>query len=333
MKPFQTGVVIGKFYPPHRGHKFLIETALAQVERLTVIVCEHEGEVIPGHLRAAWLREIHPEARVLLIQDIYDADDDSELWARLTIEWLGHVPDVCFTSEYYGTTWAHYMGCRHVLVDQARQAIPISATRIRRAPLEHWEFLEPQVRAHFAKRVCVMGAESSGTTTLSLALAGHYNTAWVPEYGRDYSWWKLRRGEETWTSEEFVDIAREQNRREDALAREANRVLICDTNTFATRLWHERYMGFLSPQVDAVAAAGRCDLYLLTDVNIPFVQDGLRDGEHIRKVMHQRFIEELEAQPVPWQLISGSPEERFARATEVIEALLHPGHQIYPERS
>lgn len=322
MKPFETGVVIGKFYPPHRGHKFLIETAQAQAEHLTIIVCEHDGETIPGHRRAGWLRELHPDARVLLVKDIYDADDDSQLWARLTVEWLGYVPEACFTSESYGTTWAHYMGCHHVLVDQPRQTVPISASQIRRDPFTNWEYLEPPVRAHFTKRVCVLGAESSGTTTLSLALAGHYNTAWVPEYGRDYSWWKMRRGEATWTTEEFTAIAREQNRREDALAREANRVLVCDTNAFATRLWHERYMGFLSPAVDAVAATGRCDLYLLTDVNIPFVQDGIRDGEHIREAMHRRFIEELEAQSVPWQLVSGSPGERLKLATCLVDDLM-----------
>lgn len=321
MKPFKTGVTIGKFYPPHRGHHFLIQSAAAQTEDLTVIVCEHDGETIPGSLRAAWLQELHPHVRVLLVKDIYNADDDSELWGRLTIGWLGQVPDVCFTSENYGHTWAQCMGCRHVQVDHARQAVPISATMIRQDPWAHWEFLDEPQRAYYAKRVCVLGAESSGTTTLALALAGHFNTAWVPEYGRDYSWEKLRRNETTWRTPEFVAIAREQQRREEALAREANRVLICDTNAFATRLWHERYLGFFAPEVDEVAETGRCDLYLLTDVNIPFVQDGLRDGEAIREAMHHRFVAELEKQPVPWALVTGTHEERLDHATQLVRNL------------
>ncbi|MBV9849921.1 MAG: adenylyltransferase/cytidyltransferase family protein [Armatimonadetes bacterium] len=61
------GLVIGKFYPPHRGHKFLIETARAQVDHLTVIVCDRDTQTIPAERRAAWLREIHPDVDVTVI--------------------------------------------------------------------------------------------------------------------------------------------------------------------------------------------------------------------------------------------------------------------------
>ena len=54
----RTGVVIGKFYPPHRGHKYLIDAAAARVEQLTVVVCGKLEQLLPGELRAAWLREI-----------------------------------------------------------------------------------------------------------------------------------------------------------------------------------------------------------------------------------------------------------------------------------
>src|SRR5260221_382272 len=77
-------------------------------------------------------------------------------------------------------------------------------------------------------------------------------------------------------SEEFVHIARVQQSLEDELAGIANRILICDTNAFATCFWHERYMGFWSDEVEALSR-GRCDLYLLTGDEIPFVQDGVRD--------------------------------------------------------
>ena len=93
-----------------------------------------------------------------------------------------------------------------------------------------------------------------------------------------------------------------------------DRVLICDTNALATTLWHRRYMGFDSAAVEAVARRVRCDLYLLTGDEIPFVQDGLRDGEHIRHEMHCWFEAALAAQTVPWQLLRGSREERLEAA-------------------
>ncbi len=318
---FGTAVVIGKFCPPHRGHKLLIDTALAQSREVTVIVCAKPTDAVPGELRMRWLQEIHPAARVMLIDDRYD-ENDTAVWAANTIRWLGGAPDAVFTSEDYGEPYARMMGSVHVSVDRHRTRVPCSATLVRRDPFAMWAHLEPPVRAWYALRVCVVGAESTGTTTLAEALARRYETVWVPEYGREYSVTKLARGEERWTSEEFVHIAGEQNAREERAAREANRVLICDTNAFATALWHRRYVGRDDERVRAATSAARCDLYLLTGDEIPFVQDGLRDGEHLRHEMHRWFEEALRAQDTPWLLLRGSLEERVAEAAAAIDALL-----------
>jgi len=220
----RTGVVIGKFYPPHRGHKYLIDTGRSQVDRLTVILCWKPGENPPGRLRADWLREIHPDVKVIALEDTLP-DDDSKAWAENTLKVLGYVPDVVFTSEDYGYPYAAYMGCEHVQVDKARRVMPVSGTAVRAAPLANWDFLEPCVRAFYAKRVCLVGAESTGKTTLAAALAAHYQTNWVAEYGREYCEEKFRESSDIpWESAEFETIARAQIRLEDAAARQANRV-------------------------------------------------------------------------------------------------------------
>jgi NadR type nicotinamide-nucleotide adenylyltransferase len=314
---FRTAVVIGKFYPPHRGHKFLIETASSQAAHVTVIVCGKKEHTIPGELRGQWIREIHPNVTVLVIDDIY-SDDDSEEWAGLTVRWLGYAPDAVFTSEDYGDRYAACMGSAHVLVDKTRANVPCSGTAIRADAFVQWDFLEPPVRAWFVKRVCILGAESTGTTTLARDLARELQTCWVPEYGREYSETKMRAGDNTWTTDEFVDIARQQNRMEDAAARVANKILICDTDSFATTLWHRRYLGFENPAVAVVAAQRQCHLYLLTGDEIPFVQDGLRDGEHIRHEMQTWFVQALERQAVSWRLIEGSREARLQAALREI---------------
>jgi HTH-type transcriptional regulator, transcriptional repressor of NAD biosynthesis genes len=317
---FGLGLVIGKFLPPHRGHKLLIDTATAQSEHTVVILCAKPTDFVSGEIRGQWLREIHPAAEVMVIDDRLDAND-SKVWAENTIRWLGRAPDAVFSSEDYGERYAGLMGARHVCVDRQRARIPVSGTAVRTDPYANWDFIEAPVRGWFAKRVCVLGAESTGTTTLAQALAQELQTTWVQEYGREYSAKKQAANETEWRSDEFTHIAIEQMRREEAAARQANRVLICDTNALATGVWHRRYRGESCPKLEALARDVRCHLYLLTGDEIPFVQDGLRDGKHIRHEMHGWFVNTLAAQSVPWVLLRGSPEHRLNEAVKNVGAI------------
>jgi NadR type nicotinamide-nucleotide adenylyltransferase len=315
------GVVVGKFLPPHRGHKHLIDVAAAHVRRLVVIVCAKPDDAIPGALRASWIREIHPNADVMRIDDVYDPDD-SAVWAANTVAWLGRAPDVAFTSEDYGPRWAGLMGSAHVMVDRERATVPCAGREIRARPLDHLHFLEPCVRAFLVPRIVVVGAESSGTTTLAQTLAAHYGTVWVPEYGREYCEALPDLFNHPWRSEDFIAIAREQNHREDLAARTAGPVLICDTDSFATGVWHERYVGRRSSEVEALSAGRRSAHTVVTDIDIPFVQDGLRDGEAIRAWMHGLFIKRLREAGRPFTVVSGSPAQRVESTVALIDAIL-----------
>jgi NadR type nicotinamide-nucleotide adenylyltransferase len=321
------GFVVGKFYPPHRGHKHLIDTARRQCDRLVVLLPHHPSQKIPGELRKAWLEEIHPDCEIHLVPDTL-GPDDTQGWAEFTIDHLGgRPPDVVFSSEDYGPRFAACMGCRHVMVDRDRATFPISGTRVRQSPLEWLDYLEPCVRAHFVRRVVLVGAESTGKTTLAELLAKRFDTRWVPEFGREFSEKKMGGLDPTgplppWDSGEFVHIAAEQQRRENAAARIANMVLFCDTNAFATGLWHERYMGARCGDVDAIGVRDRADLYLLADPDFPFVQDGLRDGEHIREWMHGRFVEELSKLKTPVLRLTGPLESRLKQSSDAVESLL-----------
>jgi HTH-type transcriptional regulator, transcriptional repressor of NAD biosynthesis genes len=175
------------------------------------------------------------------------------------------------------------------------------------------------------KRVVIVGAESTGKTTLAQKLAQHFHTVWVPEYGREYTEANVGRDAVfgyQWKTEEFVHIARRQVELEEEFAERATRVLICDTDALATAIWHERYMGSRSSEVEEIAADHRYDLYLLTNVDIPFVQDGIRDGEHLREWMTERFRQELETRHLPWLLLQGSYAQRFGTAVTAIEKLI-----------
>lgn len=363
-KPFRHALVIGKFYPPHEGHHYLIRAAALGADRVTVAVLCHSGESIPVELRVAWLQEAFAaEPGVTVVGRVDDAPIDyrsDAAWAahlgitRLAVADAarltgGAAPvDAVFSSESYGARLAEGFGAAHVAVDPGRVWMPVSGSAVRADPLAHWDRLAPPVQAWFCRKVVVIGAESTGTTTLAEALAAHYRgrggvfgrTRSVPEYGRELSAVKLallRAGNPaasmndiTWDEVDFVDVALVQNGWEDAAARLTGPLLICDTDSLATCVWHERYRGGWSEQVAAIAAlAAPKALYLLTDhADVPFEQDGLRDGEHLRGWMTERFASLLAERGLPVIRLTGSHGTRLARAVEAIDALLAAGWRL-----
>jgi HTH-type transcriptional repressor of NAD biosynthesis genes len=322
-----TALVLGKFLPPHAGHRFLAEEARRHADEVIVLLLAHPAEQIPVELRHRWLEEMLPWAiiRSGTAGHPIDFDDPAvyDLWAATIREVIRReTVDVLLTSEpAYGDMTAERLGARHVLVDPDRRAVPISGTAVRADPYAHWAFLSPGVRAYYAKRVCLTGAESTGTTTMTQRLAEVFDTVWVPEYGREYSVPKDARGE-AWTTAEFVHIARRQQALEDEAARDANRVLFCDTDALATALWHEQYLGARAPEVEAIARERTYDLTLLTAADIPWVQDGDRTSDQARQRMQRRFETELASRPEPVVELRGSVEQRLRTALQAIKTHL-----------
>jgi len=290
-------------------------------------------ESIPLQDRAAWIREEHPEVRVVAAMDEAEMDfQSSAAWDEhmaIINSLLDNAVDAVFTSDPYGEELAARLQARWCRVDPGRVSMPVSGTAIRADVPGHWWALGGGARSWFTRRVVVLGAESTGTTTLARALSEHYRTSWVPEFGREWS--ELRPGglSTPWQSVEFDLVAREQIRRQDAAARVVPRpLLICDTDVLATSVWHERYMGQRSSSVEGMAKGQVPDLYLLTDCDIPFVQDGMRDGEHLRESMTGRFREVLATQPAPWVEIRGSRAVRMERAVAAVDQLIARGWSL-----
>ncbi len=313
------GLVIGKFYPPHNGHHYLIETALSKVDKLDVLVCDSPSYSIPAKKRAEWLRIAHPTANVRVIEDL-DDDENSKRWAQYTLDFLGYQPDMVFTSETYGDNYARYLGCTHYLVDKERLTIPISGTIVRSDAYKYWDYMKPTTRHNLATRIVVLGAESTGTTTLSLALARKLHAAWTPEVGRYYTE-SLLSTSHRWTDTDFTTIATMQQRYEDTVTGLSDGLVICDTNAFTTMIWQQRYMGHVTPRMKQIASKAPADLYIVTGDEIPFVQDGIRDGEHLRHTMHKQFISELKSRGLPYIVVHGSVEERIQQSLSKIDKI------------
>lgn len=144
------GLVCGKFYPLHKGHDYLIRTALKHCDHLTIMIVQQPKQEPSGRLREKWLKHAYPQAKVVLVDDIYK-DGDHQAWADFTIQALGYAPDIVFSSEQYGQPWSEGMGSRHMMVDSERKRVPISGAEIRKHPKAKQEFINPEVRAYYLK--------------------------------------------------------------------------------------------------------------------------------------------------------------------------------------
>lgn len=314
------GVVIGKFYPPHLGHNYLIDTALAGCDEVDVLVVDSPDYHLPAESRRQWLQAHHPRATVRIIPDIGN-DDDSEAWALHTIRFLGRIPDAVYASMDYAVTWAAAMGCPHIEVDTPRVKIPISGTKIREDFMESWDFLSDEVKAGLALRIVVLGAESTGTTTLARDLADKLKVPWVPELGRYYTESLLTSGK-AWTDADFYRIGKLQQDYESEMAKLSDGVVVCDTNAVATEVWQRRYIGQTTAEMEAIGLNDKADLYIITGDEIPFVQDGIRDGEHIRHEMHEWFIERIQKTGVPFVIVTGTRKERLTAALDLSNQII-----------
>jgi cytidyltransferase-like protein len=147
-----SGLIIGRFDPPHLGHSYMIEWARERCEQLVVFVNTKQGEAAPGHLRAQWLQDLHPEVKVVQVEhDLHNDWDDQELWAKwinlLRSKWpLANGPEVVVSSDFYISELAHRLGAEALVCDPERMNVPISATLIRNDPVTHLERLAPPVR-------------------------------------------------------------------------------------------------------------------------------------------------------------------------------------------
>jgi NadR type nicotinamide-nucleotide adenylyltransferase len=317
------GFILGKFMPPHDGHVFLCETARALVDELTILVCWLDDDPIPGPKRLEWMRELFPACRVLghgapVPQAPGDHPDFWPIWRDVVTRAHPEPIDLVFASEAYGERLAAEVGAHFHPVDPGRQAFAISGEAIRADPWLHWRHIPAPVRPHFARTICLHGAESTGKSWLAPRLADHFRTVYVPEYGRIWC--------ETFGTDlamaDLIAIARSHDAMTRAALRSCNRRLILDTDPLMTSVWADMLLGERDPWFDGWTETA--DLYLLLDIDLPWRDDGTRlfGGEAERRRFHELSRAELERRGVRWAPIGGEGEARFEAAVAAIEELL-----------
>ena len=170
----------------------------------------------------------------------------------------------------------------------------------------------------------VLGAESTGKTTLCRDLAAHFGCPWVPEYMRTYLQAKWDDEQLTCTWEDLLPIAQGQIELENKLAEQAaqtsdnSHYLFCDTSLFELMVYANWYYSDCPEALTQAALAHHYDMILLTDVDTPWVADDLRDSPHQRDEISAYFSDQLTTHNKSFRVIGGNREARVQQIVKLL---------------
>jgi HTH-type transcriptional repressor of NAD biosynthesis genes len=318
------GLTLGKFAPLHKGHQFLIETALSEMDELTVIVYDcPDVTPVPLNVRADWVRALYPGVQVIEAWDgpteVGDTPEikrkhEDYVLNRLQLKGITHF----YCSEFYGEHMSAALGAVNRLVDPERKAVPASGRQIREDPFTHRAYLHPRVYRDLITHVVFLGAPSTGKTTIAQRLAQVFGTTWMPEYGREY--WEAHQVSRRLSLEQLVEIAEGHLEREEALLWEANRYLFTDTNAITTYIFSLYYHHAAAPRLADLAfqAASRYDLVFVCDTDIPYDDSWDRSGDANRSALQKQTIADLLVRKIPFFLLQGNLEIRIKYVQKVL---------------
>lgn len=330
------GWLTGKFCMLHMGHINFIHQAATLCDELVVVLSHSDHRFKDSRLsyrnKMLWLRTTfknEPHITVVGIDetDVPEYPNGWQAWSDLVKAKIGTDFDYIFTSEPgdqsgYNT---YFPGQEVRVVDADRKSVDISATRIRGDMVKHWGMMPTVVRKDFVMRICIVGTESVGKSTLTKMLAKRHQTSWVEEYGRTYCEQDLCMDEDLLCYEDYGTIAARRYDMEQEAALSANRVLFVDTAAMSTNYFCLLYEGREHPMVSAYQERERYDAYIYLTDDVAFVEDGLRKNrnrDNTRFLFEKMLYANAKRHGSEIFKVSGNYNERLNKAIAIVDELL-----------
>ncbi len=315
-----TGLIVGKFCPLHKGHEYLIKHASASCDRL-IIISYTSKNYYPAYLREYWLKSIFPQAEVYILDDNCPFDDATEVEHRdFVAKYLKHTlytsVDAVFGGDDYIVPFANYLasyfGQEVTPITINRQDINISGTQLRayQDPL----FLNPIVAQSLKPKIAILGGESAGKTTLTMALAYQHHEAPVIEYGRDF----YDQVNGNLKLQDMLLIGKAQAFLEDFTP--VNRYQFCDTTPLTTAFYSQVLFGVVDPKLQQLANRQYTRTFLIDPIQ-PFVQDGTRKDQNFQRKAFDFYKNTLRNTGIKHTIITGTRQQLIDQVNNEISSI------------
>lgn len=335
---YKVGMFGGAFDPLHIGHIHDMIRAASVCSRLYVVISWCAGrESVEKETIYRWIfhsTKHLPNIKIILIEDKAASKDDYntdyywEKGARDIKIAIGEKIDVVFCgTDYYGShRFESLYAPESSIVYFDRSEVPISSTELRLSPYEQWQYLPPICREYYAKRILIVGGESTGKSTLTENLALAYNTNFVREIGREVC--DRAGGEHHMNASDMLENLILQKAEEIKAVRLCNRLLFIDTDAMTTKF----YSQFLlkdddeilkcNALADAITDWQRFDLILFLEPTVEFIQDGTRNETIAdNRMKYSDQIKQLFIDAgIELTILNGTYLHRFDAAKNVIES-------------
>jgi NadR type nicotinamide-nucleotide adenylyltransferase len=325
-KRYKNGLMIGKFMPPHRGHELMIDFGISMCKNMHVYVHGSMQDKIPVLIRASILEMEQPKAYYFWEEELepatptYDEDGtavEEWYWALWVTKIQKYFPkiDAVFTNDKYGEKLARLLDADWCPIDLERNVVPISATKIRENIQDNWKFLLPGAQTWLHTKICLVGPESVGKSTLARDLAQVYNAGLVTEYGRTISEIKNNKLEK----EDFLQIVKGRDALENSMQK-LYPISFIDTDGYTTSLFSSLYLSEkdskkIEYELELSAKYDNYDLYLVLSPDINWVNDGFRVAGNQRVEMFDKIVDYLSKNGKNFKLIQGYDfSDRFEQA-------------------
>jgi len=330
----KVGMYGGSFNPLHLGHVNDIIKASNMCEKLYVVLSVSSDENEIDHReRFMWLKNITSDMSNVEVFEIYDnsTSKDSYDWKKGADEVkriINNDIDIVFAgSDYEGENLWEQLYSSSIIKYFSRNEINISSTQIRSNPYNYFEYLPKCVQKYYTKKVCVVGTESCGKSTLVRNLAKYFNTNYVSEAGRDVC--DEAGGIDNMQTYHYLKILLEHKKTEETSLQTANKVLLIDTDSLITLYYY--MLGFKDNINDAIgeiakniSKLNKYDLYIFLEPDVKWVQDGTRTygDTQIREKNNKLLKEIFKDNNINYITISGDYEQRYEKAKQLIKKII-----------